>query len=228
MAHTQKTPESKAQEQTKSVAGAHQQQEALQREGERRQRVTDVDYPGLLRHWELHPFRRLQHRRPESLLPRGGLLSSLGVPESLLQSFVQMRDDLDRLLEEGFGPARALSAFAPQIDVFTRDGNLVVRADLPGVRKEDVRVEVEQDTLFLSGERRSEEREEREGYFRSERSYGSFQRAIPLPEGCDTHTVQASFDNGVLEVTLKAPEQKPRGRRVEIQDKGAQPSGPVH
>ena len=80
-------------------------------------------------------------------------------------------------------------------------------------------VEINDDVLTLSGERKQESKEEREGYFRSERSYGKFTRTIPLPEGISADTAKASFNNGVLEIEMNAPKQKTTtGRRIEIQD----------
>lgn len=111
--------------------------------------------------------------------------------------------------------------FVPEVDVFERDGRLVVRADLPGMGKDDVRVEVEGDNLILRGERREEQEEEREGYYCCERRYGAFTRSIPLPEGTNPDTAQATFQNGVLEVSLEAPaERGTRGRRIEIKEEG--------
>jgi HSP20 family protein len=110
---------------------------------------------------------------------------------------------LDRLT--ALGGAR----FSPQIEVFERDNNLVVRADLPGVTKDDIDVEVANDAIVIRGERNSERKEEAEGYYRSERSYGSFYRRIPLPEGVSPDNATADFRNGVLEISV------PAGQRVE-------------
>ncbi|HEX8501297.1 MAG TPA: Hsp20/alpha crystallin family protein [Pyrinomonadaceae bacterium] len=108
-----------------------------------------------------------------------------------------------------------------QVEVFEREGQLVVRADLPGLKKEDVKVEVSNDTLTISGERKSEHEEKREGFYRSERSYGSFQRQIPLPEGVNADDARATFNNGVLEISIQAPQRESRSRRLEIKDGGA-------
>jgi HSP20 family protein len=113
--------------------------------------------------------------------------------------------------------------WTPAIEVFERDGQLVVRADLPGMTKDDIRVQLEDNTLVLQGERRKEREEQREGYYHCERSYGTFRRAINLPPGVDTSTVNATFDNGVLEIQMNAP--KPRGRSIEIRSGAAQPKG---
>jgi HSP20 family protein len=124
--------------------------------------------------------------------------------------------DVQRLAREGF--------WVPQIDVFERDGKLVVRADLPGLSKQDVRAEIEGNELVLEGERRREVEEERGGRYRSERSYGSFRRAIPLPEGADAEHAEARFDSGVLEVAIPLPQDQTRTRRIEIQEGRQSPS----
>ena len=108
--------------------------------------------------------------------------------------------------------------WAPQTEVFERNGQLVVRADLPGLKKEDVHIDVEDDVLVIRGERKSEHEENRAGVYHSERSYGSFYRELALPEGVNPDQVKANFQNGVLEVTLPAPQkQEKRSRRIEIE-----------
>jgi HSP20 family protein len=106
--------------------------------------------------------------------------------------------------------------FRPQVEVFERDNKLIVRADLPGLQEQDVKVEVDEGVLTISGERKNDFEEKREGYFHSERSYGYFQRSVRLPEGIDLNQIQARFDSGVLEVEAPIPEQKPKGRNVPI------------
>jgi HSP20 family protein len=121
----------------------------------------------------------------------------------------------------GQATAANVAAFAPDIDVFQRGNELVVRADLPGVNADDVVVEVSDDAITISGERRQEHEEERGGVYRFERSYGSFLRTIPLPEGAIADQAKANFKDGVLEITMPAPpEQVSRGRRLEISKGG--------
>lgn len=231
MATQKTTPESKGTPNAPAAAGEAGKQEAQQ------QAVTRGTQLPIRRgapsgRQALSPWRRLRER----LAPTPASLG-LAVPVTFDSPFSlmrEMRDEMDRMIEglDQLIESRDLGfegqGFSPQIEVSQRGDSFVVRADLPGMKKEDVRVEVLDDALCLEGERKSESREEREGFFRSERSYGSFQRIIPLPEGCDTQNVQASFENGVLEVTLKAPPPRTRGRQVEIQDKAAQSGGPVH
>ena len=109
--------------------------------------------------------------------------------------------------------------WAPQVEMFERDGQLLVRADLPGLTKDDVNVEIDNGTITIEGERRSEQNEDREGFYRTERSYGKFYRRLPLPDGVEAENTNATFRDGVLEITMDAPkrtESKPR--KVQISE----------
>lgn len=106
--------------------------------------------------------------------------------------------------------------WVPEIEVLQQNGEFIVRADLPGMNKENVQVEINDNVLTLSGERREEKEEKHEGFYRSERRYGNFYRQIPLPEGAKTETATAEFKNGVLEITMQAPKKEPQTRRLEI------------
>jgi len=123
-------------------------------------------------------------------------------------------------LSRGLSGASAREAlWAPRIEAVQTGDRFIVRADLPGLKREDVQVELRENELAIRGERRSQNEEEREGYFHSEREYGQFYRTIPLPEGVIGETAQASFRDGVLEVTVQAPPaEATRGRRLEIKD----------
>ncbi|HXH05008.1 MAG TPA: Hsp20/alpha crystallin family protein [Vicinamibacterales bacterium] len=154
---------------------------------------------------------------------RGGALTRYE-PFSWDNPFALMRrlsDEMDRVFADFFGgrpAAREAGAWAPDIEMFQRGNELVVRADLPGLSKDDVQVELTEDALVLRGERKREEKEEREGFYRSERSYGAFERVIPLPEGTIAESAKATFKNGVLEIVMQAPPKEARqGRRIEIQ-----------
>lgn len=105
----------------------------------------------------------------------------------------------------------------PAVEVLECDGQFVVRADVPGLRKDQVNVEIEGGNLVISGERSQEHEERRGTFYRSERVYGSFYRVIPLPEGVDPNQAKATFDNGVLEVTMPAP-QRTEPKRIEIRE----------
>lgn len=136
--------------------------------------------------------------------------------------------DMERLFEEseglrfpspfgkGFLPFTREFEFVPEIEVLRRTEDFVVRVDLPGLKRDDVKIELTNDLLTISGERKEEKKEEREGYYRSERSYGSFFRQIPLPEGAKTDTAKAEFTDGVLVVTMQASAREPQKRILEI------------
>ena len=142
--------------------------------------------------------------------------------------------DMERLFEglPGFGfPTFFRSDFRPflmefdkrewlpQLEVLHNDGQFIVRADLPGLTKDDVIIEVTNDVLTIRGERKAETEEKREGFFRTERMYGSFYRQVPLPEGVKTENALATFTNGVLEITIPAATKvEPEIRKLEIKE----------
>jgi HSP20 family protein len=107
--------------------------------------------------------------------------------------------------------------WAPEIEIAQKENELVIRADLPGLKKDDVCVDVTDNSVTISGERRLEEETERGGIYRSDRSYGSFCRTIPLPEGAMADQANARFKDGVLEIRMPALEST-RGRRLEIKE----------
>lgn len=109
--------------------------------------------------------------------------------------------------------------WAPQIDVFKRDDDLVVRADVPGLDRKDLKVEVTNEAVVIQGERRQAHEEKRGSVYRSECSYGRFHRSVPLPPGVKAEEARATFKKGVLEVVMPAPDlAASRGRRVEIKE----------
>lgn len=108
--------------------------------------------------------------------------------------------------------------WVPQIEVLQNNEQFMVRADLPGVTKDDVKVELTDELLTISGERKEEKEEKGEGFYRSERSYGSFYRQVPLPQGAKTQNAAATFNNGVLEITIPAPKVEPSVRKLEIKE----------
>jgi len=116
------------------------------------------------------------------------------------------------------------SMWNPHIEVFERDGKLVITADLPGTKKGDVNVELHHDHVVIQGERRQDQTVNERGFYRSERSYGSFFRSIPLPKGVDGDSAKATFEDGVLRVEMKAPEQK-KARQLDISDSSANATG---
>ncbi len=154
-------------------------------------------------------FMRRFAREMDHLFEDFGLESGWHFPRLLSRGHELLRR------EAGLVPAE----WSPRVDVLEREGQVVVRADLPGMSKDDIKVEVSDGLLTIQGERKNEKKEEREGYCYSECSYGSFYRAVPLPEGAEASKATADFRNGVLEVTVPAlSSPQPKARRVEVRE----------
>lgn len=116
----------------------------------------------------------------------------------------------------------AVRRWIPAMDLIEAGEHFVLKADLPGMSEDDVKIEVENNVLTISGERKTELEDKHEGYYRLERSSGAFTRSLALPEGIDAGAVSASFADGVLEVRIPKPEQvKPQ--RVQIAVGGSEP-----
>jgi len=152
-------------------------------------------------------------------------------PFSLMR---RLTDDIDRIFEN-FGMGRSffpsdlwqggdlgressMAAWTPRIEMGEKDGKIRISADLPGVKKEDLDVHIDEDAVTIAGERRQEHTIDERGYYQSERSYGSFYRSIPLPEGTETESAAAEFKDGVLRIEIPAPQTKSHGRKLEIKD----------
>jgi len=133
--------------------------------------------------------------------------------------------DMNRLFNTLFEPSAGavMRRWSPAMDLVETEDNYVLRADLPGVSEGDVKIELDDNVLTISGERKSAHKEAKEGYYRVERAYGSFSRTLKLPEGVDADSISASFDRGVLEVNVPKPEQR-KPRRVEIAVGGGEPA----
>jgi HSP20 family protein len=110
-----------------------------------------------------------------------------------------------------------VTEWAPAIDVVTEDGDLVIRAELPGVKQEDVDITLHNNVLTISGERKAEQEEERGGYYVRERRYGSFSRSLTVPEGVDESKIHARYENGVLEVTVEGAAEVQEPKRIQIE-----------
>jgi HSP20 family protein len=143
----------------------------------------------------------------------------------------QLRPDIDQMFDEPLWPAfqaPGLAAAAPEpmawsptIEVLEKDNRLITKVDLPGVKKEDVKVEVTDGQLTISGERKREGEEETENVYRCEREYGRFYRSVVLPERVKLEDVKATFADGVLEVSVPMPvAQEAAVRQVDIQEPG--------
>ena len=133
---------------------------------------------------------------------------------------LSLKDDFDRIFREfmGFYPAETLrEGWLPPVDIKETPENILVSVEVPGMKKEDIKVVLNGNQLTISGERKMEKEEKNETYHRIERSYGKFQRAITLPVELDESKVKASYEQGVLTITLpKAERAKPKEIKVEI------------
>lgn len=202
-----------------------------------RQRENAKQQPG-------HPVQAGQQQQPQQPQPqqrgqqalsRRDYPGGLGRPQGSLSPFGVMRrmmEDMDRMFDDflggGFAGGRELGsfgggqtfgrhgAFSPQIEVVQRDNKLAIRADLPGMRQEDLKIRLDDDSLVISGERRDERDDQRGNVTYSERIYGQFTRVIPLPAGVQPDQVTASFEHGVLEIEVPLPRQSERGRNIQI------------
>lgn len=139
----------------------------------------------------------------------------------------QMTTEFDRLFDEPAWPslrvpffrAPHLNAWLPHIDVFEKDNFLFTKVDLPGLTAKDVKVEVVDGYLTITGERKTETEEKKENMYRCEREFGSFERTVPLPEGVKFEDVHATFADGVLEVSVPLPVKVlPKPLNVEIKE----------
>src|SRR5579859_110701 len=131
-----------------------------------------------------------------------------------------IQNEMNRLFNTFFDtPAPAggttLRRWIPAMDLLETEDDFVLRADLPGLSEGDVNIELEDNVLTISGQRKAEHEENKEGYYRVERSWGSFSRSLTLPEGVNAEAVKAAFDRGVLEVRIPKPEQR-KPRKVAI------------
>jgi HSP20 family protein len=116
----------------------------------------------------------------------------------------------------GGGNGSSVRRWLPAMDLVETDTHFVLRADLPGLSEEDVAIELEDNVLTVTGERKAEHEDKREGFYRVERTFGQFRRSLTLPEGVEAEAIEARFDKGVLEVRIPKPEER-KPRRVAIQ-----------
>ena len=144
---------------------------------------------------------------------------------SPFRGFFDMQGETNQMFDEMFGSLargsrRQLNGsaeWAPAVDVVTKDGNIVVRAELPGVKQEDVDITYQDGVLTISGVRKAEEEKEGSGYYVRERRYGSFRRSLTLPEGTDESKIHARYENGVLEVTVEGAAAVQEPKRIQIE-----------
>jgi HSP20 family protein len=143
-----------------------------------------------------------------------------------LRELGSLQNEMNRLFNTVFdappgGNGGTMRRWMPAMDLIETDEHFVLRADLPGMDEDDIKIELEDGTLTVSGERKAEHESKNEGYYRVERAFGGFSRSLALPKGIDPEGVSARFDRGVLEVRIPKPaERKPR--RIEISGAGRQ------
>jgi len=137
--------------------------------------------------------------------------------------FRRLSEEMDRAFASSFGLSREFGdqgidrgVWSPAIEVRERNHNIEIVAELPGMTKDDVKVECTEEGVILEGEKRREQEHTEGGIHRSERSYGHFYRLIPLPEGAESDKAKAEFKNGVLTVQVPVSEQKRKGRQIQI------------
>ena len=139
---------------------------------------------------------------------------------NLSSEFVNMQREIDRMFSAfrgGVADDGNGSAWLPAVDVVENDGSFVLRAELPGVNKDEVKITVQNDILTIKGEKKSETETKENQYSRIERSYGSFQRSFTLPHTVKSDKIEASYENGILTVTVpKADEVKPKQIEVRV------------
>jgi HSP20 family protein len=134
-------------------------------------------------------------------------------PFSMMRRF---SEEMDRAFSGAFGHGRGFGewgAWSPAIDVRERDGNVEISAELPGLTKDDVKVECTNEGIMIEGEKRSHMEKDERGFHRTERSYGHFCRMIPLPAGVEAEKARAEFKDGVLQVRIPLSEQARSKRR---------------
>jgi HSP20 family protein len=136
-----------------------------------------------------------------------------------------LQTEMNRLFNAAFdqpGGNGGARRWTPAMDLVETDEHFVLRADLPGLTESDVNIELEDNVLTVSGERKAEHESKGEGFYRVERAFGSFSRSLTLPKGIDPEAVEASFENGVLEVRVPKPEER-KPRKITIGTVGDEP-----
>jgi HSP20 family protein len=166
----------------------------------------------------------VEHSKEQKGTPARYEPGTISSPFSLMR---RLSADMERVFEDTWGARQfprlfrgfdlAETRWTPDIEAFDRKGEFVVRADLPGMTKDNIKVEVLDNQLVIRGERKEEKEQKEKGYYAAERSYGAFYRALPLPEGVKSDEAKATFKDGVLEIAMptgKMPEK--HGRQLEI------------
>jgi HSP20 family protein len=146
---------------------------------------------------------------------------------SPFRGFRDLQSEMNRMMSEAFGRLPQMTSTAetaetgwtPAVDVVTENGNMIIKAELPGMKREDVDVSFQNGVLTISGERNEEQEHKDAGYLVKERRYGSFRRSMTLPEGIDESKIKANFKDGLLEVSVEGAGTQVQGgpRQIEIE-----------
>ena len=155
------------------------------------------------------------------------------LPVTVERNIFSTLNDMERMMEEAFHRPffgmstlpfrqmfRELGSFGeitPTVDVFEAEGEVIVKAEIPGIKREDINVKLVGNNIVISGEKTTEEKVERKDFLRVERSHGSFNRTVALPEGIDAEHIKASYKDGVLEVRLPKIGTKGGERRIVVE-----------
>jgi HSP20 family protein len=187
-------------------------------------KTTTTNRPDTSRESGQSMERRDREQTPGPRRQNAGWLAS---PFSMMDRMVE---EMDRMFRDfgmprrswparsPFGPSERAGIWSPRVEAIQKGDRFIVRAELPGMKKDDIQVDLTDDAITIRGERREERQDEREGYYHTEREYGEFYRTIPVPEGVIAESAQASFKDGVLEISMQAPPEAARRRRLEIKE----------
>ncbi len=148
------------------------------------------------------------------------------VPWDPFKNILSLQERMNRMFDEAVhmghaGEALGQSTWSPPVDIYETEDDIVISAEVPGMDKEDVDIQVRDNTLILKGERKLEKPEKEEGYHRVERVYGAFSRTFMLPSTVDQDKISATYDRGVLHIKMpKAVKAKPQQIKIEIKEEG--------
>lgn len=136
-----------------------------------------------------------------------------------MRELTRLRNEMDRLFNQSYGELApdGTTLWSPTVDVREEDGNLIVKADLPGVKKDDVEITATDEAVTIEGHTQEEKEEQKAGYYHRERCSGHFLRTVPLPVPVDAEKAQATFSDGTVTITLPKVAEAPQGKKVEIQ-----------
>ena len=141
-----------------------------------------------------------------------------------LRNVSTLQDRINRMFNEAFAGSTdfedevGMSAWRPAVDIFDTDNAMVIKAELPGIKKDDVSIDVKGDVLIIKGERFFDKEIKEEDYYRKERSFGKFQRSFTLPDAVNPEAIKANFKNGVLEIEVPKPEgKKPKQININVE-----------